>query len=110
MISTQAATGTKQDLDKPRLGLVDSLFLWGLARVLTFGANKYSEHQWRGGISYSRLYNALQRHLTAWNAGEDTDPESGLPHLDHAACELMFLRWMSEHRTDLDDRYKYEKD
>lgn len=100
------ASGVKHDQGKPRLGLIATKFLWGLARVLTFGAIKYEAHNWRKGFAYSRLYDALQRHLTAWNDGEDLDPESGLNHLDHAACELMFLREMVEARPDLDDRYK----
>lgn len=100
--------GDKFDTGKPRLGLIDTIFLWGLARVLTFGAQKYAAHNWRKGIECDRLYDALQRHLTAWNAGEDIDAESGLNHLDHAACELMFLRWTVENRQDLDTRFKKE--
>jgi hypothetical protein len=76
-----------------------------LARVLTFGAKKYAAHNWRKGIVYSRLFDALQRHLWAWWSGEEIDPESGESHLDHAACCLMFLRELSL-RPELDDRYK----
>lgn len=63
-------------------------------------------HNWRKGIAYSRLFDALMRHLWAWWGGEETDPESGESHLDHAACCLMFLRELKEMRQDLDDRYK----
>jgi len=44
------------------------------------------------------------RHLTAWWAGEDLDPESGLHHLAHAACCLMFLLEYTQTHTELDDR------
>lgn len=96
----------KHDVGKPQMGLISSIFLVGLANVLTFGAKKYAAHNWRKGFNLSRPYDALQRHLVAWNAGEDMDPESGLPHLDHAACELMFLRELSKTHQKLDDRFK----
>lgn len=88
------------------LGLISSIFLVGLARVLTFGAKKYAAHNWRKGLAYSRCYDALQRHLVAWNGAEDLDKETQLNHLDHAACELMFLREMVETKPELDDRFK----
>jgi hypothetical protein len=97
--------GTKHDQGKPQMGLMSQVFLMGLSRVLTFGATKYASHNWRKGIAYSRLFDALMRHLWAWWGGEEIDPESGECHLDHAACCLMFLREMREDRADLDDRY-----
>ena len=33
------------------------------------------------------------RHLIAWRKGELIDPESKLPHLAHAGCNLIFLNW-----------------
>ncbi len=98
--------GTKADQDKVRVDLLDAAALEGLAKVLTFGAKKYSAHQWRGGISYLRLIGALLRHLFAIMRGEDTDPESGLPHIDHLGCCWMFLSSMMKTRPDLDDRCK----
>lgn len=99
---------TKHDNGKPMVGLVSWVFLRGLAGVLTFGAKKYAAHNWRKGFVLSRPFDALQRHLWDFWNGEDLDQESGLHHLDHAACELMFLRELWEKRKDLDDRYKPE--
>lgn len=99
--------GAKHDNGKPQMDLISSRFLVGLANVLTFGAKKYSSHNWRQGIAFSRLYSALQRHLCAWNDGQNIDEESGLPHLYHAACCLMFLAELNETRRDLDDRYDF---
>ncbi len=101
-----AETGVKYDAGKAQLGLISSRFLNGLGRVLTYGARKYAAHNWRKGLHTSRYYDALQRHLLAWNDGEDVDPESGHSHLYHAACCLMFLAETLEVRPDLDDRYK----
>lgn len=99
--------GVKYDQGKPPISLVDSEWVEGVAKVLGFGANKYDKHNWRGGISFSRLLDACLRHVAAINRGEDIDPESNLPHVFHASCCLMFLSWMMNHRKDLDDRFKY---
>lgn len=103
------AEGLKYDSGKLRVDLLDPLALEGIAKVLGFGAVKYAAHNWRGGISYSRLIGAALRHLFAIIRGEDTDPESGLPHIDHLGCCWMFLSNMMKTRPDLDDRYKGEK-
>lgn len=100
--------GTKHDKGKPPMSLLDRKWLEGTADVLAFGAQKYAAHNWRKGISYSRLADAALRHLMAFVDGEDTDPESGLPHLHHASCCLMFLSNMSATRPDLDDRYELQ--
>jgi len=101
-----AATGTKYDNGKLPLDLLDPLALEGLAGVLAFGAKKYASHNWRGGISYSRLVAALLRHVFALLRGERIDPESGLPHIDHVGCCWMFLSNMMKTRPDLDDLHK----
>lgn len=102
---TEAKTGSKFDKGKARMDLLDSEWLEGVANILSFGAEKYAPNNWRNGIECSRLYAAAMRHLTAWNKGENIDKESGLSHLHHAACCLMFLSWTVEHHPDLDDRY-----
>jgi len=102
-------TGAKFDTEKPRMDLLDADFLEGVASVLTFGANKYAAHNWRGGIAVSRLIAATYRHLGAINRGEEIDPESGLSHVYHASCCLMFLASMLKNRPDLDDRWKEGK-
>lgn len=103
---TPPQVGMKYDQDKPRMDLLDATALEGLAKVLTFGANKYDAHNWRNGINYSRCVAALMRHLSAIQRGEDFDPESGLPHIDHLGCCWMFLSNFMKTRSDLDDRWK----
>jgi hypothetical protein len=98
--------GLKHDQGKTPLDLLDPLALDGLGRVLQFGAQKYAAHNWRGGISYSRLIAAALRHTFAIMRGEDLDPESGLPHVDHLGCCWMFLSNMMKTRADLDDRHR----
>lgn len=84
--------GMKFDADKTRTDLYSVHAYLGTCEVLTFGARKYTAWNWAKGINYMRLYGALLRHLTSWMLGQKLDPETGLPHLDHAACCLMFLQ------------------
>lgn len=97
--------GVKFDSDKPRYDLIDPYAIDQLARVLTFGAKKYEAHNWRKGITKTRLIAAALRHTFAYLRGEDCDPETGLSHMAHAMCCCMFLLGL-EHRVDLDDRWK----
>jgi hypothetical protein len=93
--------GIKYDGEKPRTDLLDPDFLLGVSRVLTFGAKKYSAHNWRGGINYSRLIAAILRHTFAILKGEDIDPETGELHTAHLGCEVMFLHWMMMYKKEL---------
>lgn len=104
-----ASGGAKYDTDKPRMDLLDSYAIEQLAKVLTFGAKKYAAHNWRKGISKSRLIAAALRHIFAYLGGTDTDEETGLSHIAHAMCCCMFLLGL-EHRVDLDDRYDARKE
>lgn len=101
--------GVKHDQDKIQVELLSTLWLLGVGRVLTFGAKKYAAHNWRHGIKRSRLLGAALRHVLAYMGGEDRDQESGLSHLHHASCCLMFASELHETRPDLDDRWKEPK-
>lgn len=96
--------GWKQDGGKPRMDLIAPEMLVGTANVLAFGAAKYSERNWERGMSWGRCFGALMRHMWAWWAGADADPETGYSHLHHAACCLMFLIAYEERKTGIDDR------
>lgn len=101
----KAEGGKKFDGGKPRLDLIPGEALTELGKVLAYGADKYAPGNWANGINHSRLIAACYRHLSAYNSGEDIDPESGLSHVSHAMCNLAFLVWHIEHRKDLDDRW-----
>lgn len=98
--------GTKYDQEKPKMEYLSSVWIEDVARVLSFGAKKYAAHNWRQGIAQSRLLGAALRHIFTYLKGEDLDPETGLSHLAHASCCLMFARELRDTRPDLDDRYK----
>lgn len=97
--------GLKYDEGKIRMDLLDPYAIESLAAVLTFGATKYAAHNWRGGISYSRITAALLRHVFAFLRGEDKDPETNLPHIAHAMCCCMFILGLSQTKPECDDRY-----
>lgn len=110
-VSTNGGTGStgtalKFDQDKLPLHLLSTEAMNQTAAVLAFGAQKYAAHNWRKGFAWSRPLAAAMRHITAFNAGEDKDPESGLSHLAHAACCIMFLLEFEKTHQELDDRYK----
>lgn len=96
----------KHDQDKPRLELLSRVALEEISRVLAFGAGKYGEFNWKKGMSWSRLHGAAMRHVLAHMSGEDLDPESGLSHLAHAECCLMFLSEYEKKGLGTDDRNK----
>ena len=103
--------GTKHDNDKLRMDLIPPEVMTALAAVLTMGADKYDDHNWREGINYSRIVAALKRHLTAWEGGEVYDPESGLNHIAHVLCNAAFLiTFEYEGRSQLNDLYNYNKE
>jgi hypothetical protein len=75
-----------------------------VAAVLDFGAEKYTKKDEAGNVLWSgrenwrkvpnlvpRYLKAALRHLFARCRGEILDPDSGLPHLAHACCCLLFI-------------------
>ena len=101
-----AVTGAvKDNRGKAPIDLLPSKALVAIAQVMAYGTRKYKPHNWRLGLSWGQTYSSLMRHLLAWNDGEEIDPESGLPHLAHAGCQLMFLLEYSQTGTGEDDRF-----
>jgi ribosomal protein L32 len=87
--------GIKFDSDKPRWDLLPLDLIEPVVRVLTMGAKKYADDNWKiVPDARKRYFSALMRHLTAWQSGEKVDPESGESHIAHAICNLIFLEWL----------------
>ena len=102
--------GAKFDEGKTPFDLWSPDALEATAEVLAFGALKYEAYNWAKGISYRRVFAALLRHLWAWWRRDTFDEETGLNHLAHAMCCLMFLlhyTWNAEAYTAFDDRPWY---
>lgn len=85
-------TGRKDDDGKLRYDLIPARAEAEIVAVLTHGAEKYGEENWRqvpDGVK--RYHAAARRHIAAWVLGERLDPDTGQPHLAHAACCILFL-------------------
>lgn len=84
--------GSKHDSGKPLMGAVPPNALLAVAKVLTFGAQKYGRDNWQlVDNAETRYMDAALRHINAYQRGEQLDPESGENHLAHAVCSLMFI-------------------
>jgi len=94
----------KDDQEKLQVDLVPPEAVEAMAAVLTDGAQRYGARNWEAGTRWGRFYAALQRHMLAWWAGEDTDPDSGRPHLWHALCCVAFLTTYEIRGVGEDDR------
>jgi hypothetical protein len=80
---------TKHDSNKPRTDLLPAKALLQVAECLAYGATKYGD-QLPDAVGPERLLAATLRHLLAYMAGERLDVESELPHLAHAATDLLY--------------------
>lgn len=88
------APGMKFDRGKLRYDLVPPEAYKMIVEVITYGAQKYKDNNWQSVTAPNNTYySAILRHLEAWRAGEIKDPESGLSHLAHAGCSILFLLW-----------------
>lgn len=86
--------GQKHDQGKPQWSLLPWQPLSEVVDVLTFGAKKYQPENWKHvPDAKARYSDAALRHFTSWLAGERVDQETGLSHLAHAVCCLLFLMW-----------------
>ena len=84
--------GIKNDIGKLRYDLEQVLAAEEVVSVLTFGANKYADDNWRKlDDAHKRYYAASRRHMAAYIKGEAFDPESGYHHIAHAICCLNFM-------------------
>lgn len=99
----------KADAQKRPLDLLPFVAVEEVAEVLAFGRKKYRAHGWRSVDKRSRYFAAALRHLFAYAKGEDRDPESGLRHLAHAACSVLFLLEADVSNLGEDDRHSKQE-
>ena len=86
--------GMKFDGGKPMVGLLSRDMpraMMEVARVMTFGANKYAPGNWQYVEDAERRYlDASWRHELQRSMGEPLDDETGLDHLAHKICCDLF--------------------
>lgn len=97
--------GRKYDGEKPRMYLLPPKALLEVSKVLTFGAQKYDEQNWKKLENLQNRYTgASLRHIFASMDGEEFDPETGYYHEAHAICCLLFKL-----EAKLEERYQKER-
>lgn len=93
-MSAERALGVKHDGEKPRWDLLLQgmpLALEEVVRVLTYGSEKYADHNWLYVDRADQRYLAAgMRHEVAFQNGEIFDPETGQHHLAHKLCCDLF--------------------
>lgn len=88
------STGKKLDAGKYRFSLLPIRSVVEIVKVLEFGAKKYDVNNWQHvPDAETRYFDAAMRHLIAFKEGEKLDEESGLHHLAHAGCCVLFMLW-----------------
>lgn len=97
---SEEVIGRKDDGHKDRWDLLPIDVIQLIVKVLTFGARKYADNNWmKIDNGTERYYAALQRHLAEWRLGAEKDEESGIHHLGHALCCLVFMTWFELNRS-----------
>ena len=89
----------KADAGKLRITLVPREIIRAIAKVRMYGTEKYGDPDNWKRVEAERYRDALMRHILAYlDDPESVDEESGLKHLDHAACNIAFLCEMEDKR------------
>ena len=91
----------KDDSEKVNLNIIfDVPFaLEEVAKVMEYGAIKYSRKNWDKVEDLERYKSASLRHKLAQEKGEVVDPESRLLHRAHEITSLLFLLEIKEMQT-----------
>lgn len=90
---TNTKKGMKFDDGKLQYSLIPPEIKLYLAEILTFGAKKYAPNNWKK-VDVQRYYDAFERHMVAFQLGEENDQESGMHHLKHALTNMVFITWL----------------
>jgi hypothetical protein len=91
-------TGIKFDTDKLDYTLLPWDSIEDIVKVLEFGARKYARDNWKN-VEAERYVKAAFRHLIAYQQGERSDQETGLSHLAHLGCCVLFLLSMEKNNV-----------
>lgn len=98
--------GDRYNKGKPQLSYVMEFpnAVKGVSLVAEFGAIKYARNNYKSGLKHVEIIDSLLRHMSDYMAGEDVDPESGLPHVFHIAWNGLALAEMTKLHPELDWR------
>lgn len=98
-----------ENKDGKRMSGLDTIELKGEEK-LNLKLIRSGENQWKDGFPISSIVDSLLRHALALASGEWLDPESGLPHVGHIGCNIMFIQYMMyNHNEKYNDMFPNEK-
>jgi len=108
VMAVDEKTGAKKELKADRWDLMP----WGALEyvALVYGKSavdhggKYPARNWEKGYNWGWSFRALIKHAVKPMVGEWYDPESGLPHLAHAAWHCRALMTYFDYKLGTDDR------
>lgn len=104
-VESEKTVAKKYDNGKPRVDLLPFESLFSVANVLGWAATgKYDDHNWRKGLPWSKIAASAIRHIFYWMLRIGPDKESGMSHLAHAACCILFLISYEMGEVGEDDR------
>jgi dATP/dGTP diphosphohydrolase len=98
--------GVKFDQLKLRWDLLPIRALIEVVKVYTLGCLKYADRNWEKGLSWCRMFAALQRHAWAWFLGQISDSKDGQKHMASVAWIALGLLEFEHTHPELDDRPK----
>lgn len=101
----------KEELDKfgdikPRFSLIPQLALEEVAKVLTYGAEKYPDFNYSKPQKITTYIDACHRHINKFLRNEDIDEETKTNHLANAVANLMITLDGIINNKAIDDRNK----
>lgn len=92
--------------------LIDPKCLESLAKVLTYGVEKYgveNKDSYKYG-EFDTYYSAFMRHIEAHRQGMTLDKESGLKHVEHALFNAYAMLYVSSREdTNSEPKLKVSK-
>lgn len=103
--SDAKGSGARKNGGKAMFSLIPLHLMAGVARVLNGGIYKYKEWNWAKGMAWSVCFDCALRHLFKfWYVREELDKETLEHHLDHAICNILFLKHYLTYYQEGDDR------
>lgn len=101
-----SARGLRYNKGKRRFDLIPPDAMALVADIFTIGAEKYAERNWEKGMPWAEVAASLERHFTAWKAGEDRDAETGQLHMAHVVWNALALLTYQLRNIGTDNRVK----
>lgn len=102
--SNAKGSGARFNEGKPDFSMIPLCTMEDEIRVWMYGAKKYAKNNWMKGMDWDVPFACMMRHMAAWQRGEENDPETGLPHIAHAMCNLRMLTLYSKTFKEGDHR------